>query len=435
MDQFTHPLAYARWQNGLTGPELAAEVRSAAARRGLRSGADKQRVRKWERGAVPEADTQYDIAEALGMPATAVDPANWPNWLLAGDAGIVPLGPSSTVPALREAPTSTMDRRAFLSASGTALTGLAAAWAGSGAVALPCVKGDTNVGGELVTLLEDSTRRLSSIATEQRQHLTALLDGHLATVTDLIQHGRYDEQTGQRLHHLASSLAQTAAWHRFDRGQHTAATKHWVAALHSAHTTGDRDMGAAMLGDLAYQAAWCKDHPTAVGILTHAITRTDHPAACSLLHLRLARALAAQGDERETRRALTTAERLLAASTTRALPAWCSWYGEADLAVDTGQALLDLGDTARAHQLIAEGRALLPPERDKTNGVFLAYQAKSHLELKEPEIAARTAGEALRLARRIGAPRCEALVQDLVPAFRQVPSAEGVEEFLALAAG
>lgn len=76
----------------------------------------------------------------------------------------------------------------------------------------------------------------------------------------------------------------------------------------------------------------------------------------------------------------------------------------------------------------------MPPERDKTKGVFLAYQAKSHLELKEPEIAARTAGEALRLARRIGAPRCEALVH-LVPAFRQASAAEGVEEFLVLAAG
>ncbi|MGA5215129.1 XRE family transcriptional regulator [Streptomyces cinereoruber] len=435
MDQFTHPLANLRWQRGLTGPDLAAGVRTAAARRGLRSGADKQRVRKWERGALPEADTQYDIAEALGMPADAVDPTNWPNWLLACDTGVVPLGPSSTVPALREALTSTMDRRAFLSASGVALTGLAAAWAGSSAVVLPSVKGPTNVGGELVALLEDSTRRLSSIPTEQRQHLTALLDGHLTTVTDMIQHGRYDKPTGRRLHHLAASLAQTAAWHRFDRGQHTTAQKHWVAALHSAHATGDRDMGAAMLGDLAYQAAWCKDHPTAVGILIPAITRTDHPAARSLLHLRLARALAAQGDEREARRALTTAERLLVAATAEPLPTWCSWYGEADLAVDTGQALLDLGDTARAHQLITEGRALLPPERDKTKGVFLAYQAKSHLELKEPEVAARTAGEALRLARRIGAPRCEALVQDLVPAFRQVPAAEGVEEFLALAAG
>ncbi|MFJ3931602.1 XRE family transcriptional regulator [Streptomyces sp. NPDC090029] len=390
-------------------------------------------MRKWERGVVPDADTQHDIAEALGMPADAVDPTNWPNWLLAGDTGIVPLGPSSTVPALREALTSAMDRRAFLSASGTALTGLAAAWAGAGAVVLPSGKGGPSVGGDLVTLLEDSTQRLSSIATEQRQHLTALLDGHLATVTDLIEHGRYDKPTGRRLHHLAASLAQTAAGHRFDHGLHTAAAKHWVAALHSTHATGDHDMGAAMLGDLAYQAAWRRDHTTAVGILNHALTRTEHPAAKSLLNLRLARALAALGNGKEARRSLTAAEQQLGASTTRPMPPWCSWMSEADLAVDSGQCLLDLGDTARAHQLITEGQALLPAARDKTRGVFLAYQAASHLKLGEPELAAAAAGEALVLARRIGAPRCEHLVQDLVPQFQRMRAVEGVDALLTLA--
>ncbi|MFJ9381381.1 hypothetical protein [Streptomyces sp. NPDC101455] len=60
---------------------------------------------------------------------------------------------------------------------------------------------------------------------------------------------------------------------------------------------------------------------------------------------------------------------------------------KADLAVDSGQALLDLGDTARAHQLITEGERLLPTARDKTKGVFLAYRAASYLDQKEPEPA------------------------------------------------
>ncbi|MEV7277646.1 XRE family transcriptional regulator [Streptomyces sp. NPDC093111] len=434
MDEFTHPLAYARSQRGLTGPDLAREIRARAALRGLRSGTDKQRVRKWEvLGVTPDSDTQYDIAAIFGVPAAEVDPADWPRWLHPTEADVVPLGPSSTVPALREALNSNMDRRAFLTVSGTALTGLAATWAIAGPVALgPSVIDGKSVGGELVTMLEQSTKRLSSVATEQRQHLATLLDAHLATVTDLIEHARYDKPTGCRLHALAASLAQTVAWHRFDHGQHTQATKHWVAALHSTHATGDHDMGAAMLGDLAYQAAWRKDHTTAAGILTHALTRTEHPAAQSLLHLRLARTLAAQGEKRETLRALNAAENLLGASTSRPLPTWCSWMSAADLAVDSGQCLLDLGDTARAHQLIAEGRDLLPAARDKTRGVFLAYQAASHLKSKEPELAARTADEALRLARRIGAPRCEKLVQDLVPEFERVRTAEGVNDLLML---
>lgn len=114
-------------------------------------------------------------------------------------------------------------------------------------------------------------------------------------------------------------------------------------------------------------------------------------------------------------------------------PAWCAWVSEADLAVDSGQALLDLGDTARAHQLITEGERFLPPARDKTRGVFLAYCAASYLDLKEPEPAA-AAQESLLLARPIGAPRCLRLVNDLLPRFQPYARAWGVPELLQVAA-
>ncbi|MEW2418805.1 hypothetical protein AB0953_34720 [Streptomyces sp. NPDC046866] len=159
----------------------------------------------------------------------------------------------------------------------------------------------------------DISRQLNSLTTEQRQHVQGLLGAHLKTLSDFIDGGRYDKATGLRLHTLAASLAQTVAWHRFDHGHQTAAGKLWIAGLHSAHVTGDPDLDAAMLGDLAYQAA-------------------------------------------------------------------------------------------------------------------------DHLQLKEPERAAHAAKEALTLSRRIGAPRCERLVQDLVPDFQPYRAADGVPAFLALAA-
>ncbi|MGV9934033.1 hypothetical protein ACWDY4_26200 [Streptomyces olivaceoviridis] len=116
------------------------------------------------------------------------------------------------------------------------------------------------------------------------------------------------------------------------------------------------------------------------------------------------------------------------------VPAWCSWLSEADLAVDSGQSLNDLGDTRRAHRLIEEGQILLPPSRDKTRGVFLAYGARTHLDLKEPDLAAAAATQSLELAHRIGAPRCVELVRDLVPRFKTFRDAEGVPELLAKAA-
>ncbi|WP_308039772.1 hypothetical protein [Streptomyces sp. PSKA30] len=66
--------------------------------------------------------------------------------------------------------------------------------------------------------------------------------------------------------------------------------------------------------------------------------------------------------------------------------------------------------------------------------MFLAYRAASYLDLKEPEPAAAAATESLLLARRIGAPRCVSLVDDLLPRFQPYAGAQGVPELLQLAA-
>lgn len=439
VSESTHPLTYQRDLRGLTRVDLADLIHAAARRRGLRSGVDKQRIRKWEvLGVMPDAANQTYIAEALDLPIELVEPDTWPHWLPLSDGGVVPFGSSSSVTALREALKTAMDpqRRAVLALSGSALTALAGSWAGGAqpATLVTHLSDGTLVGDDTVTMLEDSVRRLNVLATDQRQHFAALMDAHLTTVTNLIGHGRYDRTTGLRLHLLASTLAQTVAWHRFDHGRHTAAGQLWIAALHSAHATNDTDLGAAMLGDLAYQAAWRRDHATAASLLQHALVRTEHPAARSLLHLRLARTLAAQGEKRAALRALTAAEHHLGVSSGIPRPTWCAWMSEADLAVDSGQALLDLGDASRALHLITQGQALLPTSREKTKGVFLAYQAASHLRLREPELAAQAAGQALQLARRIDAPRCERLVQDLLPSFTPYEATPGVPELQEAAA-
>ncbi|MFB7293613.1 hypothetical protein [Actinacidiphila glaucinigra] len=144
-----------------------------------------------------------------------------------------------------------MDRRIFLSISAAALTALAASWATGETRALTEASSGKPVGDELVSLLEQTSAQLNSLPTEQRQHIPSLLHAHLTTVTELIENGRYPQNVGLRLHTLAASLSQTVAWHRFDAADHPAAAKFWIAGLHSAHAAGDRDMGAALLGDLA----------------------------------------------------------------------------------------------------------------------------------------------------------------------------------------
>ncbi|WP_393101070.1 hypothetical protein [Streptomyces sp. LN325] len=166
----------------------------------------------------PSEESQLYIAEAFDLPAGAVRSDDWPGWIPLTTTGVVPLGPFSFVPALREALRTAMERRTFLTISGSALTVLAAQWADTDSSPLTRARDGKPIGDDFVALLEDTSRHLAALPTEQRQHTAALLDAHLSTVTDLLEHGRYTPAVGLRLHTLAASLAQTVAWHRFDLG-------------------------------------------------------------------------------------------------------------------------------------------------------------------------------------------------------------------------
>jgi len=219
-------------------------------------------------------------------------------------------------------------------------------------------------------------------------------------------------------------------WQRFDERKHAAASHFWRAALHHAHAAGQRDLGAGILSDLAYQMLWLKDPHTAVAILDHAIPLTQHPTARSLLHLRQARAQAALGENGACRRSLTAAEKALGKVSADPVPAWCSWMSPADLAVDSGRCLAELGNARQAHRLIDDGIAALPTARNKTRAVFLAYKAENHLHTGDPEQAAAAAAASWTLARRINAPRCITMVRDLEPHFTPHARATGISDLL-----
>ncbi|MET8825897.1 helix-turn-helix transcriptional regulator [Streptomyces sp. NPDC004610] len=429
-DPIRHPLAYARGLRGWSQADLAVALDRAARCHGLRSGADKAAVSRWENWRkTPNPESQLLIAEAFGIPPGDLDAYGWPYWLPGRDEPL-PLGAAHALPALHDAQRAAMDRRDFMTYSAVSLAGLAAQWATIAPERPAAALGGKRVDAELVGWLEDTSRELTALPTEQRQHTIRLMDAHLATVTDLLADGRYTDATGRRLHLLAASLATTCGWYRFDHGRHWAAGKLWGAALQSAHAAGDRDHGAGVLSDFAYQSNWLGRPRVSVDQLGHALSGTRHPAARSLLLLRRARAHAALGDRPACYRDLARAEATLDRDAEDPAPGWCAWMGPADLAVDSGRCLLDLGRTAEAQAHIAEGMALLPAARDKTRGIFLTYQATGLLKSGEVEQALAVTGRSLDLATRIGAPRCVALVKELAPAFEPHRQVEGVPEFL-----
>ncbi|MEU9891845.1 helix-turn-helix transcriptional regulator [Sphaerisporangium sp. NPDC051011] len=430
-DEIRHPLACARIERGWPQEELARRIRRAAARRGLRSGTRGSRVSKWEAGrATPDEDeSQPLIAEVFGIDYAAVAHLGWPNWLPGQDKPL-PVGPYNAVPSLREALMTSLDRRSFIAYTSGALAALAHQWAIIEPGRFPQWTPRGDVDTEMVDWLETAGTELIRLATERRQRTYRLLNEHLTTVTDIISEGRYTRPIEQRLHTLAASLSQSVAWQRFDERRHASAARFWHAALHNAHTAGQHDLGAGILSDLAYQLLWLKDARTAADILEHAIPRTQHPTARSLLHLRQARALAVLDEHSLCRRALTAAEKALDTPSYDPPPAWCSWMSHADLAADSGRCLADLGQRRRAHQLMDEGIALLPANRSKTRAVFLTYKAETYLRDGEPEIAAATATRSLDLASRINAPRCVTMVRDLEPELAPYAHTAGVGDLL-----
>lgn len=348
-DPIRHPLAYARQLRDWSQKDLVKALHSAAAARpeGLRSGIDVPAVSRWENGhKTPSLESQLLIAAVFAVPADELNRHLWPHWL-PGREDPFPLGQANTVPALRAAQKDLMDRRNFMAFGAVALAGLSAQWADREPGRLTAALDHDRTGSDLVDWLESASTRLTGLPTEQRQHAAKLLDAHLDTVTDLIAGGRYSADNGQRLHLLAASLASTCGWYRFDQGQHFTAGRLWNAALTSAHAAGDRDMGAGILSDFAYQAIWLDKPGNAIAPLSSALTRTRHPAARSLLHLRRARAHAATGAGRECHADLATAERELQSDTREATPSWCSWMSPADLAVDSGHCFLDSASPPR----------------------------------------------------------------------------------------
>ncbi|MGW6454742.1 XRE family transcriptional regulator [Streptomyces sp. NPDC055078] len=431
-DEIRHPLAHARNERGWSQEELARRIRRAAGRRGLRSGTRGSRVYKWETGrAIPDEDeSQPLIAEVLGIDYVAVARLGWPHWLASQDRPLPLDGTHHAVPSLREALMTSLDRRSFLAYTSGSLAALAHQWAATEPGRLPHPTARGGVDAEMVTWLEATGAELIRLATERRRHTSGLLNAHLRTVTEFISESRHTPGDGQRLHTLAASLSQAIAWQHFDARRHASAGRFWHAALHNAHAAHQRDLGAGVLSDLAYQLLWLKDARTAADILEHAIPRTQHPAARSLLHLRQARALAVLNEGGRCRRALTAAEKALDTVSYDPAPVWCSWMSPADLTSDGGRCLADLGQRRQAHRLMDEGIALLPATRSKTKSVFLTYQAETYLRDGEPDIAAETATRSLDLAGRIDAPRCVTMVRDLEPAFALYAHTAGVGELL-----
>jgi hypothetical protein len=257
----------------------------------------------------------------------------------------------------------------------------------------------------------------------------------------LLQYGRYDAESGARLYAAAADLARLAGWASFDCGEHAAAQRFLLAGLRLAHVSGDRVLGARILGCLGVQATYIADAEDAVALLASALDGggVELPASeRALMFGRLARARARLGDGPAARAA---AERAFAAldgdggpggpgpdfgavsdsdavsgagavSGADAVSGAGPEQDRAELLGLVGEAHLILSEPAEAAGYLERAVRALTPARSRSRALLLVRLAESRLRLGLAEEAARAAEQARALDVGMRSPRVTAALAE-----------------------
>lgn len=344
-----HPLAFVRQSHGWGKAELARLMQARGRELGIPLATNRTTMWKWEQGQEPDADAQRVLADLLRIPYEQAQAEGWPRWLPVWEVtGLTaPWTEAGTVEALDDLVGSgRMDRRGFLTITGTALTGLAASWADAPAAFASALNGD-RVTDTMVTTIE---QRISTLRTLDDQlggaRLLEQARGDLAMITSLLSNGRYTDMIRIRLYALAARVSHLAGWMAYDAGLRSAGQRYYVGAMRSARTAGDDAFGAFVLAEMGVHVSEAGRTAERVDLISTAIDnapRSLSPDTQSFLFLHKAEALSRDGDHQRAGAALNRATALWECHSVEENPDWLDWFGEAQLRSTEGKVLLRAG--------------------------------------------------------------------------------------------
>lgn len=419
-----HPLTAVRLQRGWMLRDVASLVQQ---RSGLNMACRREKVWRWERGVTPELAAQLALADELAVPHKQVEQHPWPSWLLLVDPVEPVDGPWTANAAQsvlnRVVQSALMDRRGFLILSGTAATGLAQTWSGSDPGGVP--------GGATGKVTPEAVQHLQA-RIEELWHLDDALGGgscldagiaDLRLVERLLRQGRYSSAVGRRLWSLAAALARFCGFAAFDAGRHAAAQRFWHAGLRAAATADDTDQGVYVLSNLALQAVYVGDGPTALSLLEVARRHVD-PAARTVLAMLdcwAARGHALVGNDKATAALLNQADHLFDSRRPGDDPDWVYWMPQPSLTAEAGTALLDIDDLAAAETSLTAGMAMLDQDSARERNLYLVRLAEVQLRGGRLDEAADTTRQAIDAGENIDSVRVRGRVTRLLD---QLPDTE-----------
>ncbi len=245
----------------------------------------------------------------------------------------------------------------------------------------------------------------------------ALLPGvreDLRLVVALLGNSAYTEQVGARLHAVAAEFARLSGWLAYDTNQPALAQRYFHAALRAAHLSGDRAVGANILGFMSIQAVQSASPRDAVPLAESALTaeRELTPAVAASVHGRLALGAAFAGDAAAWQRAQDRSFDLLARSVSDEEPPWIYWFTESKVEAFAGWSLLALGRPREAEPHVRRALALHDPAFVRDRAGMLCDLATARIGIGAVEQACATAGEAAAIIRRLDSPRERSLLAD-----------------------
>ncbi|MGH3516970.1 MAG: hypothetical protein ACRDQ7_06035 [Haloechinothrix sp.] len=434
-DVFGQLLAEAR----IRPEELARQLNDIAELHGRSERLHPKTPYKWRRGTVP-GDPWPSLAAALLAERLqrALTPADlgWPD----DDAGLAPASEGLVLPwtvagglrAVRAvSDPESMRRRNFLTLLGTALTAPAHEWL----IARLASGAGSTVGRRLSGDVIEQLNSVTAALRRMDDHLgggqtLGLVRHHLHVVVELLRDRSYTDTVGKQLHGVAGELLRLAGWLSFDDGHHAQAQRYWIAALHEAHSAGDRALGANVLAFMSCQAKDLGEFRQAVTLAhtAHAGYPGNSPKVAAIIQLRAAEAHANERAATDTRRAIDAAfDRLADPAPEAGNPEWTYWMTEAQAHAQAGYCYVRLADWPRARTHLRSALRLQGGEYTREGALRNTLLATTYVRQDQPDL-----DKALTLGRRavttltgeVTSARCakhvRTLVQHLAPYRRNL---------------
>ncbi|MEU2514497.1 transcriptional regulator [Streptomyces syringium] len=239
--------------------------------------------------------------------------------------------------------------------------------------------------------------------------------GQLHDVTLLATNGRTSDDVGRALFVAIADLASVAGWMTHDVGRHAESQHYFLLGLQAAKQAGPVGAGIAghLLNCLSRQANHLGRAEDALELVQAAQygTRKLPPGRLRAFLCTLeARCHAVLGNLPESARAIGTADDALATDRGEPVPAYATWFDDAEYKVTAGvcesiAATHDARHAAHAIDLIEAGTAQRPAERVRSRAFDHIALARAQVQAGQLEAADHTTATALDLLGRVTSTR------------------------------